>query len=599
MRAIVVLFDSLSRRMLPAYGCEWVRAPNFERLAERSVVFDRCYGGSMPCIPARRELHTGRYNFLHRSWGPLEPFDDSVPELLGARGVHTHLISDHPQYWYDEGPSYATRYSTYEFERGFASDAWKAHLRDPPRPAEYAGWVTHQYWVNRHIEETAGHHQRRVFDDAEELLRTNGREQSWFLFVDEIDPHEPFVSSSEWQSLYPHEYGGPYFDYPHYGRVTETAEAIEHLRMEYAAVVSMCDASLGRVLDLMDEYRLWQDTMLIVCTDHGLLLGEQGWRGKCFPPWYDDLIHTPLFVWDPRSAAREERRWSLVQTIDLAPTLLEFFGLEPTPDMEGRSLRETIARDEPVREAGLFGMFGGHVCVTDGRHVYMRASKDVTNEPLFEYTLWPTRAFGRGHPGLPQAELCQELTFTKDLRTLRLPGDDLTLSAWAFGSLLFDLERDPGQEQPLRDDALELRIASLLVELMRANDAPADQFLRLGLPVEGEVGPEHLLVGEQWPQVESSRRPLPAVGEFPESELGVLTPVARLLAHPGAAAIVRRHAPRLADLAVWEDLETLTLYRAATMTSRCLRWEQLEAIAAELRQLQPPPRRALRRKGRM
>ena len=82
IRAIMVMFDSLNRRMLPPYGCDWTHAPNFARLAQRTVTFDNCYVGSMPCMPARRELHTGRYNFLHRSWGPMEPFDDSMPEIL-------------------------------------------------------------------------------------------------------------------------------------------------------------------------------------------------------------------------------------------------------------------------------------------------------------------------------------------------------------------------------------------------------------------------------------------------------------------------------------------------------------------------------------
>ncbi len=89
MNAIMVMFDTLNRHMLPPYGCDWVHAPNFERLARRTVAFDKCYVASMPCMPARRELHTGRYNFLHRSWGPLEPFDDSMPEILGARRLPT------------------------------------------------------------------------------------------------------------------------------------------------------------------------------------------------------------------------------------------------------------------------------------------------------------------------------------------------------------------------------------------------------------------------------------------------------------------------------------------------------------------------------
>lgn len=73
MKAIMVMFDSLNRHMLPTYGYRDVKAPNFERLAERAVTFDNCYAGSLPCMPARRELHTGRYNFLHRSWGRWSP----------------------------------------------------------------------------------------------------------------------------------------------------------------------------------------------------------------------------------------------------------------------------------------------------------------------------------------------------------------------------------------------------------------------------------------------------------------------------------------------------------------------------------------------
>jgi arylsulfatase A-like enzyme len=55
MKAIMVMFDSLNRRMLPPYGCDWVKAPNFERLAQKTVVFDNSYAGSLPCMP----VHAG------------------------------------------------------------------------------------------------------------------------------------------------------------------------------------------------------------------------------------------------------------------------------------------------------------------------------------------------------------------------------------------------------------------------------------------------------------------------------------------------------------------------------------------------------------
>ena len=134
MKAIIVMFDSLASSYLPPYGNTWVKAPNFQRLADRAVTFDRCYVGSMPCIPARRELHTGRQNFLHRSWGPLEPFDDSAPEILRKAGIYTHLTTDHFHYWEDGGATYLHRFSTWEGVRGQEGDRWKGHLQDPVIP---------------------------------------------------------------------------------------------------------------------------------------------------------------------------------------------------------------------------------------------------------------------------------------------------------------------------------------------------------------------------------------------------------------------------------------------------------------------------------
>ena len=99
MRAITIMYDSLNRLFLPNYGDMETIAPNFKRLSDKMVTFDKFYVGSLPCIPARRELHTGSYNFMHRCWGPLEPFDDSAPEILAQNGIYTHLVTDHAHYW--------------------------------------------------------------------------------------------------------------------------------------------------------------------------------------------------------------------------------------------------------------------------------------------------------------------------------------------------------------------------------------------------------------------------------------------------------------------------------------------------------------------
>ena len=87
MKTIFVLFDSLNRKSLGCYGGTAVKTPHFDRLAARAVCFDNHYVGSLPCMPARRDMHTGRLSFLHRSWGPLEPFDNSFAEILHKSGV--------------------------------------------------------------------------------------------------------------------------------------------------------------------------------------------------------------------------------------------------------------------------------------------------------------------------------------------------------------------------------------------------------------------------------------------------------------------------------------------------------------------------------
>ena len=131
MKLVFALFDSLNRRALSPYGPTTVDTPNFQRFAERAVTFDTHYVGSLPCMPARRDMHTGRLNFLHRSWGPLEPFDNSFSELLRADGAYTHLVSDHYHYWEDGGFTYHQRYSSWDFIRGQEWDKWKAMVQPP------------------------------------------------------------------------------------------------------------------------------------------------------------------------------------------------------------------------------------------------------------------------------------------------------------------------------------------------------------------------------------------------------------------------------------------------------------------------------------
>src|SRR2546421_12451019 len=134
MKCLFVVLDTLRRDYLAPYGSTWVQTPQIARLAQRSVVCDSHWVGSLPCMPARRELMTGRHNFLERGWGPLEPFDDVLPNQLrqaqpnpsGARsgkGV-SHLITDHYHYFYLGREGHNNSFDTWQFERGQENELW-------------------------------------------------------------------------------------------------------------------------------------------------------------------------------------------------------------------------------------------------------------------------------------------------------------------------------------------------------------------------------------------------------------------------------------------------------------------------------------------
>jgi len=492
MKAVMVMFDSLNRHMLPPYGCDWIEAPNFQRLAERSVTFDRCYSGSLPCMPARRDLQTGRYSFLHRSWGPLEPFDDSMAELLKENGVYTHLTTDHNHYFEDGGAAYHTRYNSWEFARGQEGDPWKGEVKEPAIPETLSGRklgsLWRQDWVNRRYLDAEEKQPLAVtVNRGIEFIERNHQEDRWFLQIEAFDPHEPFFTQQKYKDLYPHAYEGRHWDWPDYGKVKQQPEALQHLVYEYASLVSMCDHYLGRVLDAFDRLELWKDTLLIVNTDHGFLLGEHRWIGKNIQPMYNEIVHIPLFIWDPRSAEANRRSAQLVQTIDLAPTLLEYFGVELPQDMQGRPIKASSDAEEGARAAALFGIHGGHVNCTDGRYVYMRAPKTMDNGPLYEYTLMPSHMHNRFKPSeFEGMELAGPFRFTKSTQVMKLKGSTY-LNPYYYGHLLFDLEQDPRQENPIDHPEVERRMIRLLARLLQEHDAPSEQFERLGIPADGMV----------------------------------------------------------------------------------------------------------------
>ena len=147
MKTILILMDSLNKRFLEMYG-GWVKTPNLDRLAEKSCVFSNHFVGSAPCMPARHDLMTGRVDFLEQNWGPMMPFDCSLPHMLRQHGIFSEIITDHYHYFRFGGENYVEQFSSWSFVRGQEFDPMVPDLGKPIE-RKFIGRDLQQYERNR------------------------------------------------------------------------------------------------------------------------------------------------------------------------------------------------------------------------------------------------------------------------------------------------------------------------------------------------------------------------------------------------------------------------------------------------------------------
>jgi hypothetical protein len=161
--------------------------------------------------------------------------------------------------------------------------------------------------------------------------------------------------------------------------------------------------------------------------------------------------------------------------------------------MQGKPLKTVIESDTPIRETALFGCFGCQVNITDGEYVYMRGAVSPANQPLNEYTLMPSHMKGMFTPKeLIGMELAEPFDFTKGCKLLKIPNPPLSANAIQFGTKLFNIKNDPGELHEIDDPKTEIRLTKAMAKMMKENDAPPEQFERMGIPPEGEYTAEML-----------------------------------------------------------------------------------------------------------
>jgi arylsulfatase A-like enzyme len=499
VKVLNVILDTLRRDYLQPYGSDWVRTPQIARLAERSVVCDNHWVGSLPCMPARRELMTGRHNFLERGWGPLEPFDDVLPAQLRkarAKKVFSHLITDHYHYFYLGGEGHNNSFDTWQFERGQENDFWISRVDLPALPAAMGALARHPQNALNRLAQREEHEFSgwRCVEHAIHWLEDNRGSDGWYLQLELFDPHEPFYVRPEYLELYDDHWDGPLYDWPDYGVCVDRPEAIAHIRKSYAALVTMTDHWLGRLWDTLDAQDAWRDTLVVLTTDHGTMLGEHRYWMKNLMPVYNEIARIPLIVHLPGSRRAGARVAGLTQTTDLMPTLLDYFEAPAPPHLHGASLRPALEgspEGTPAAHSSLiYGYFGMALNATDGRYTYFR--NPATRENMVHaYTAMPTGFHGfLPREQLARADMGRFLGHTYNIPVYKIPqmgaiphrqGPMGFGAGYDPGHELFDLATDPGQENPLHDPALEERFCELLRAQLARVAAPLEQLDRLGL----------------------------------------------------------------------------------------------------------------------
>lgn len=417
MNVIVILCDTLRRDHVSAYtegnplnecgypdAPDWcVNTPNIDRLASRGVTFDNCWCGSTPCMPARRDIYTGRYEFLERGWGPLEEDDWDLPRLVSGPPNESltgaiengwrisQMFSDHFHLWEQGAGNYHMGYSGFDFIRGCEADNYLTDPVDFYCPTKDVYKKNERHWRNVHfIRQTENDYFcAQVLDKASDWLHRNHSYENFYLHLDIFDPHEPWDPPARLLEEYdPKGYeielpsAAPYAKWD--GILSE--EEYNSFRARYAAKVRFLDERIGVLVETMDELNLWKDTMVILTTDHATFNGDRGRTGKLQTHEFGSVGHIPFIVAYPDSTVHGQHRQQLVQLVDIFPTVLSAVGKslpESNEDkpIHGIDLIPVIEENAPTRDFAISGQFGKSISITDGRWTYHH-NPVPENQPL-------------------------------------------------------------------------------------------------------------------------------------------------------------------------------------------------------------------------
>jgi arylsulfatase A-like enzyme len=446
MNVVVVVMDSL--RADHIYGRR-ARTETMDAFAGESLRFSHAYPEGMPTIPARRAIMSGRRTFPFRGWREhkglppqpgWEPVGSDGPmftDFLRRRGWTVGYVTDNPHLLLPVHRRFRARFDRVELVDG------QVPLRRKPRRRVSQTEVDH--YLPRSMRGSraeprmraylAANPRRRrddeflaarVFRDGMSWMEWARGHQPFALVIDSFDAHEPWDAPRRLIDLYgprrPPDGVEPIQPFPtpagKYRELDLSRRLLRRMRQLYAAEVTLIDIWLGRFLDRLANLGLAGNTLVVLVSDHGVLLGEYGWVGKRYSEMHEELTRVPLMIRHPQGKAKGRTSRYYASTHDIGPTVLSVLGYEQPDHMDGVDLSPLLDGKRPAKPRRYrTSSYNDHVNASDGRwllisdnrgrdkrlYVVRREHRNLAaSHPVLVRRLWRMIERDAGPKGLPR-----------------------------------------------------------------------------------------------------------------------------------------------------------------------------------------------------
>ncbi|NLP46417.1 MAG: sulfatase [Epulopiscium sp.] len=382
--------DQWRRQAMGFMNEDDVITPNMDQFAKGSRVFDHALSCTPLCSPHRAALLTGRYPittgvFTNCKIGAeigLQPDEMGIGEVFKQEGYQTAYIGK----WHLDVPE-----QNYEEEPESGARNWDAYTPPGPRRHGFDYWYSYgtfdqhlqpHYWKDSkemiQVNEWSVKHETDV---AIKYIKDHKDNGPFSLFISWNPPHSPYDQVPEkYKKLYedkeitlrPNVSKGPFS--AHTGeKLGGTQEELIEKTKNYFAAVTGIDEQFGRLLTFLEEEGLADDTIVVLSADHGDLLGSHGMMAKHV--WYEESVGIPFLIRWPENIPVGRDRETLINSVDVMPTLLGLMGL-PIPDtVEGIDLSQAIKGEDGIRPDAAF------LACYPGRDVFLQAFEKAGLDP--------------------------------------------------------------------------------------------------------------------------------------------------------------------------------------------------------------------------